>query len=157
IVYADFHLPIQFTSGSPDWTINADAQIVHIDHEAFTPPSFDRKTCLRVLEGIQAAMRGPHGLGRSDLSTQAFSSQTVLVHSPAPIAIAFERFWMERDEPRARLERLFKALEATVKYLTLVAVSDLLHCLTVSASRAPVQLPDDRVFDFLRGPPKQKM
>jgi serine/threonine protein kinase len=81
---------------------------------------------------------------------EAFSSQTVVLHYPAPIAIAFRRF-CARKEPRDRLAQLFDTFEATLKYLVYLALSDLCTCLANSA-KADAALPRHQGFDLLRRP-----
>ncbi len=73
----------------------------------------------------------------------AFSSHTVVTRFPAPIALAYRRF-CRQDEPVARLRMLFAALEATLRYLVTLAVSDLLK------EPRPEGLPTHQAFDFLR-------
>ena len=80
----------------------------------------------------------------------AFSSDTVVLHFPAPIALAHRRFFQQR-EPRARLDRLFLALEATLRYLTTIGLADLFACLAGQNGPAAV-LPDHPALDFLRRP-----
>jgi hypothetical protein len=79
----------------------------------------------------------------------AFSSETVVVHYPAPIALAYRRFCRE-GEPRARLERLFFAAEAAARYLVTLGVCDLLHRLAGGGD--DLALPAHSAFDFLRRP-----
>jgi serine/threonine protein kinase len=81
---------------------------------------------------------------------QAFSSQTIVTLYPAPIAITYRRFCQE-TEPRARLEALFSVLEASVRYLVTLGISDLFHCLAESG-RDTAPLLDHPDFDFLRKP-----
>jgi serine/threonine-protein kinase len=81
---------------------------------------------------------------------QAFSAQTVLTYYPAPIAVAFRRF-CRQAEPRARLDRLFYAVEAALRYLTTLAVCDLFAC-RAGANGASLELPAHPAFDFLRRP-----
>ncbi len=86
--------------------------------------------------------------------TEAFSSQTVVLHYPAPIAIAFRRF-CQRKQPHDRLAQLFDTFEATVKYLVFLGLSDLLQCLARSGQ--PVVLPKGQPFAFLRGHHKKTL
>jgi serine/threonine protein kinase len=92
---------------------------------------------------------------RGLLDDEAFGPQTIVVHYPTPIALAYRRF-CQQDQPRARLERLFKAFEAALKYLVFLGVCDLLHCLAKSG-RADAALPGHQVFDFLRLPTKMSL
>ena len=59
---------------------------------------------------------------------QAFSSQSVLLRYPAPIAMAYRRFFQQQDS-RLRLDSLFSTLQAALRYLATLGVSDLFHCL----------------------------
>jgi serine/threonine protein kinase len=82
-------------------------------------------------------------------SEEAFSSQTVVLRYPAPIAVAYRRF-CARKEPRGRLAQLFDTFEITVKYLLYLAMSDLCSAHLRKSPRAP--LPKHQGFDFLRRP-----
>ena len=61
------------------------------------------------------------------------------------MAHPYQQFLGETDA-KTRLDALFLAVEATMRYLTLIAASDLLQCL----SRRAQPVPADGVFDFLR-------
>jgi hypothetical protein len=82
----------------------------------------------------------------------AFSSQSVVIHYPAPIAVAYRRF-CNHENPTDRLLKLFVAAEAVVRYLVSLGLSDLFHCLAFSA-KPDVELPDDTALSFLRRPKK---
>jgi serine/threonine protein kinase len=81
---------------------------------------------------------------------QAFSSQTVVTLYPVPIAIAYRRFCQE-SHPRSRLESLFSVLEATVRYLVTLGISDLFRAL-VESGRDPAEALRPADFEFLRRP-----
>jgi serine/threonine protein kinase len=83
-----------------------------------------------------------HGQG------EAFSSQSIVLHYPAPIAIAFRRF-CSRKEPRDRLAQLFDTFEATLRYLVYLGLSDLSTCLAQSAAEH-VAFREHQGFQFLR-------
>ena len=70
--------------------------------------------------------RAPWGLDPGSVE-DAFSSHTVLTRFPAPIAIAYGRF-CRQENPRVRMDMLFLAAEATVRYLVILGLSDLFHC-----------------------------
>src|SRR5262249_27837835 len=73
----------------------------------------------------------------------------VPTHYPAPIALAYQRFLGQGGgEPRAQVERLFKAMQATLRYLTFLGLADLFR----SLARAGAPLPEDEAFNFLRRP-----
>jgi serine/threonine protein kinase len=96
------------------------------------------------------AARGVAG-DADDLDTaaeeHAFSSQTVVVHYPAPIAVAYQRLSQQRDD-RKRVEALMYVVEATLR--------DLLDGLA-RAGGAGAALPAHRAFDFLRVPTKMSL
>jgi serine/threonine protein kinase len=77
-----------------------------------------------------------------------FSSQMVVTLYPAPIAFAYRRFYQE-TEPRLRLDALFCVMEASVRYLLALGLSDLFRSLARS-DRTGAALPDNPSFDFLR-------
>jgi hypothetical protein len=79
--------------------------------------------------------------------TRSFSPHYIITNYPAPIALPYRRF-CGKDEPRSRLDELFAAFEALLRYLATLAISDLLHCL----ARKGATLPDHAAFDFLRRP-----
>src|SRR5262249_11216384 len=76
-----------------------------------------------------------------------FSSQAVVTLYPAPVAFAYRRFYQETDL-RSRLDALFCVLEAAVRYLVALGVSDLFRLLAAGAGGAA--LPAPPAFDFLR-------
>jgi serine/threonine protein kinase len=77
-----------------------------------------------------------------------FSSQMVVTLYPAPIAFAYRRFYQETD-PRSRLDALFCVMEASVRYLLALGLSDLFRSLA-RPHRTGSALPDNPTFDFLR-------
>lgn len=81
---------------------------------------------------------------------EAFSSQTVVLRYPAPMAIAYRRF-CARKEPPDRLVQLFSTFEITVKYLVYLAHSDLARA-RVKAGPPYDPLPGYSGFDFTRRP-----
>jgi serine/threonine protein kinase len=89
--------------------------------------------------------------GRPRMRTQddeAFSSQTVVLRYPAPIAIAYRRFCSRKD-PRDRLAQLFDTFEITLKYLAYLGLSDLTR--SMSKTGPPFEaLPRHQGFDLLR-------
>jgi serine/threonine protein kinase len=123
---------------------------------------------LHALEQVRAALRGPAPVEtRPDASAataearpaprlqpllrlddRAFSAEMVVTHYPAPVALAYRRFYREA-EPRARLDRLFFAVEATLRYLVTLGLSDLLQCLATDGAD-DLALPRHKAFDFLR-------
>lgn len=80
----------------------------------------------------------------------AFSSQTVIARYPAPIAIPYSRFFRQA-EAATRMKMLFSALEATLRYLVTLGISDLFHILAMGQDNL-VTLPEHDAFDFLRTP-----
>jgi serine/threonine protein kinase len=84
------------------------------------------------------------------VAQEAFSRHTVVLHYPAPIAIAFRRF-CRRTEARDRLAQLFDTFEITLKYLTYLGLCDLLGCMARSR-RDKVALPKHQAFEFTRRP-----
>jgi hypothetical protein len=78
----------------------------------------------------------------------AFSAQTVVTLYPAPIAFAYRRFYQETD-PRSRLDALFCVLEAAVRYLVALGVSDLFRSLAEAGANRTA-IPEHPAFDFLR-------
>jgi serine/threonine-protein kinase len=81
---------------------------------------------------------------------QAFSSEVVVTHYPAPVALAYRRFCRQAD-PRTRLDRLFFTAEAALRYLVTLGVCDLFQCLAGPGAEA-LELPAHQAFDFLRRP-----
>jgi WD40 repeat protein len=79
-----------------------------------------------------------------------FSSHTVLIHYPAPVALPYRRF-CDYENPTDRLLRLFAAVEAVARYLLTLGISDLFHCLAESGD-ADARLPDHPAFEFLKRP-----
>ena len=102
----------------------------------------------------EPAAPGPGPRRRSRATEdEAYSSDTVTVHFPAPMALPYQRFCQER-EPSRRWELLVRALEAAVKYLVILGASDLLDGLARDgAGGATVRgLPDHEAFDLWRRP-----
>ncbi|MFO0954576.1 MAG: protein kinase [Isosphaeraceae bacterium] len=81
---------------------------------------------------------------------EAFSSATVVIHYPTPVALAFQRFCAERD-PYPRWAKLVKAMEATVKFLLFAGLSDLFDGLARAGEPVDPLLGAD-VFRFLYEP-----
>lgn len=81
---------------------------------------------------------------------EAFSSQTVVLRYPAPIAIAYRRF-CSRREPADRLAQVFATFDLTIKYLVYLALADLAR---VRVRRGPPYepLPTHAGFNFTRHP-----
>jgi serine/threonine protein kinase len=77
-----------------------------------------------------------------------FSSQLVVTLYPAPLAFPYRRFYQE-TEPRSRLDALFSVVEAAVRYLLTLGISDLFACLA-EPGRDSTGLPAHPVFDILR-------
>jgi serine/threonine protein kinase len=86
---------------------------------------------------------------------QAFSSQTVVLHYPAPIAIAYRRF-CSRKEPRDRLAHLYETFEATIEYLICLGLSDLCASLARSG-KADAALPSHQGLDLIRQPTRMTL
>jgi putative ABC transport system ATP-binding protein len=78
----------------------------------------------------------------------AFSSLTVICRYPVPIALPYRRFYRQPD-PTTRLQMLFAALEATLRYLVFLGLADLLIC--SSDDTTPPALRGE-AFEFLRSP-----
>jgi serine/threonine protein kinase len=78
-----------------------------------------------------------------------FSSQLVVTLYPAPLAFPYRRFYQE-TEPRSRLDALFCVVEATVRYLLTLGISDLFHCLAEPGRGGAAELPANPALDFLR-------
>jgi serine/threonine protein kinase len=110
------------------------------------PAAADQPTAPRPAR-TQPAAPAPAAVSAPD---QAFSSQTVVTLYPVPIAITYRRFCQE-THPRSRLEALFFVLEASVRYLLTLGVSDLFQSLTVSG-RDPAEALAHADFEFLRRP-----
>ncbi len=86
---------------------------------------------------------------------EAFSSQTVVLRYPAPVAIAYRRF-CARSQPRDRLAQLFDTFEITLKYLVYLGLSDLLHC-RLRAGPPLKPLPKHQGFDLTRRPTRMTL
>jgi hypothetical protein len=83
----------------------------------------------------------------------AFSSHTIITCYPAPIAVAYRRF-CDHESPTDRILKLFAVVEAVMRYLVVLGISDLFHCLAETGTEAG--LPKSEAFDFLRnGQPMQ--
>lgn len=111
------------------------------------PADVDQDPDARGRFGEGAAQSPPTPRKRSTVE-MAFSAQTVVTTYPAPIAIAYRRF-CGLKEPRLRLEAIFLALEATLRYLVIIGISDLLGCLARKTG-TDAQLPDHTAFDLVR-------
>jgi serine/threonine protein kinase len=79
---------------------------------------------------------------------EVFSSDSVVVHYPAPIALAYRRCCQQRNS-HARWQYLVKSLEALIKYLVFIGLSDLLECCSLTGRTDAL---GDPAFDFLRRP-----
>jgi hypothetical protein len=77
-----------------------------------------------------------------------FSSQSVVTLFPAPIAFAYRRFYQD-DSPRSRLDAMFCVLEACLRYLLTLGLSDLFRALA-APGREKADVPAHEAFDFLR-------
>jgi Fe-S-cluster-containing hydrogenase component 2/CRP-like cAMP-binding protein len=86
---------------------------------------------------------------------RAFSSQTIPIYYPAPIALAYQRYRSQQDLG-TKLLGLFAAVEATLRYLVTLAVSDLWHCLLEGGEKQP-KLPSHSDLDFLRRPRRMQL
>jgi hypothetical protein len=144
VVYAEF--PGHLAGGNARYKVEEDVRIVRIAADALQPPAFDPKTFRAVIDGLKAAAARQFSGAPDGPADEAFSSHTVLVHYPAPVALAYQRICHQRD-PAQRLDRLFKALEAMLKYLTFLGLSDLFHRLACS-DRPPTLLHPE--LEFLR-------
>jgi len=151
VLYA--HFPGKLAVGDASYTAKDESRILHIGTEALQDlgPDLSR----RVLEGVRQAVTKPLAPPVRPVEEEAFASQTVLVHYPAPIALAFRRFCQQGD-PAGRTDRLFKALEATLKYLVFLGAADLLHCLALGPA-ARGELPAHAAFEFLRKPTRMTL
>lgn len=99
------------------------------------------------LTGLPGKPAPADGRGRS--VERAFSSLEVILRYPAPVAFPYRRFYRQPD-PTTRLQLLFASLEATLRYLVLIGVADLLACPSEND-----QLPEglrSEAFEFLRTP-----
>jgi hypothetical protein len=113
--------------------------------------------------GLGAALRGgraaePPPTARPRPTTadeEAFSSQTVVMRYPAPIAVAYRRFCQEQAATE-RLLKLFSCVEAVMRYLVTLGVCDLFQCLAASG-RPDADLPDHKAFRFLKRPQNMQM
>jgi energy-coupling factor transporter ATP-binding protein EcfA2 len=79
---------------------------------------------------------------------EAFSSLTVIYRYPVPIALPYRRFHRQPD-PTTRLQMLFAALEATLRYLVFLGLADLLACASSESALPALQ---SEAFEFLRTP-----
>jgi hypothetical protein len=86
---------------------------------------------------------------------EAFSSQTVLMRYPAPVAIAYRRFCQEQAATD-RLLKLFSCVEAVTRYLVTLGVCDLFQFLAASG-RPDAALPDHKAFRFLKRPQNMQL
>jgi putative ABC transport system ATP-binding protein len=83
----------------------------------------------------------------------AFSSLTVTLRYPAPIAIAYRRF-LRQKEPAARLSLLLAALEALLRYLVTLGLADLFACHGPTEEIPALQ---GEGFTFLREPVRMQL
>jgi serine/threonine protein kinase len=84
------------------------------------------------------------------IDEQAFSSRTIETLYPQPIAVAFRRFYQKPDGA-AKLLELYDTLETLLRYLVVLALSDLFQSLA-ETGREHASLPDDKLFDMFRQP-----
>jgi transcriptional regulator with AAA-type ATPase domain len=103
---------------------------------------------------VPALPRRPVSSRASELDELAFSSHTVITSYPAPIAAAYRRF-CDYENPTDRVLKLFAAAEAVARYLVILGVSDLFHCL--AASDPPGALPPGKEFAFLQSGARMQM
>ena len=120
-----------------------------------TKPFDTTRLCNRVRAALESA--GPGGAspagpparpGPEAAEDEAFSALTVVTRYPVPVAVAYRRFCQEQD-PVSRMTALTRAVEATLRYLSVVALSDLFHCLAASPG-GDRGLPEHPAFDCLR-------
>jgi serine/threonine protein kinase len=117
------------------------------DRPASVPrPAAEPKTAPRPPRTQPAAPVPPSSIAPD----QVFSSQTVVTLYPAPIAITYRRFCQE-THPRSRLEALFCVLEASVRYLLTLGISDLFGSL-VETGGDPAEALAHADFEFLKRP-----
>jgi CHASE2 domain-containing sensor protein len=85
-----------------------------------------------------------------ELEEQAFSSQAVVIGYPAPVAMPYRRF-LRQQGSRLRLDMMFAAAEAALRYLVTLGLADLFQCLSrhPGAEAALLRHP---AFEFLRSP-----
>src|SRR5262249_6405384 len=116
-------------------------------------PSFFRVGNLTFWSRGRGRRERPSGKGRPAMpDSGAFSSRRVLIHYPARIALAYRRV-CQQGKPGDRTDRLFGVLEATLKYLVFLGVSDLLRCRAGSGAPA-AELLGNPAFDFMSRPTK---
>ena len=89
------------------------------------------------------------------ISRRPFPPKPYNTITRSPIAIAYQRF-RECKEPNDRLIKLFRAYEATLRYVVYLGVCDLLHILALSKCEG-VSLPAHDGFNFLREPVKMTL
>ena len=58
-----------------------------------------------------------------------------LAADPPADVVSFSGLILRQQEPRLRLDMLFATLEATLRYLVTLGVSDLFHCLAASGRK----------------------
>lgn len=157
LVYAD--LPGEELDAGRQYGVEEDAKLLRVSWEAF---AYEPAVMHRVADAVRAMLAPPAPTAEtaeagtvSFSGLEAFSAQSVLIHYPAPIAFAYRRFCQAR-EPAARLDRLFKALEATIKYLAFVGLADLLWLGARQGGTGPV-VPEAPAFDCLRRPTKMTL
>ena len=118
----------------------------------FEEPPATAKATLTSEQSTPPRHVGTRGMtiSSTNAADQAFSSQTVVTNYPVPIAITYRRFCQE-THPCLRLEALFFVLEASVRYLLTLGMSDLFHCLVATGQDAADVL-GHQEFEFLRRP-----
>jgi hypothetical protein len=132
--------------GWPDWKLAGQAF-----PDFFRAPESPRSGSRQGASGLpstvgQTTEKTP-SVGKST-ADEAFSSHTIVVRYPTPIAIAYRRFVRQADAP-TRLRMLFSTFEATVRYLVTIGVAELFHELASQSGRKP-ELPEHEAFNFLR-------
>jgi hypothetical protein len=75
----------------------------------------------------------------------AFSAQSVVMNYPAPVSLTYQRFRGVSGSV-SRLQALFHALDALLRYTVTLGVADLIHCLTAAGKSA---LPGSGALCFL--------
>jgi hypothetical protein len=100
------------------------------------------------VQGLVSALPRQFSPSRpAPLDGLAFTSHTVITCYPAPIATAYRRF-CDHENPTDRVLKLFAAAETVARYLVILGVSDLFHCLAAGAT--PGALPDRKELAFLQ-------
>ncbi|HEY1187835.1 MAG TPA: protein kinase, partial [Gemmata sp.] len=132
-----------------EFTAVSEARVLCVRPDALRALTFAQRQGLT--DAVRAALArrvlGPAGTG----GDEAFSSHTVLLRYPAPIALAYRRFYLAHP-PLDRVTRLFQALEVTLKYLTFLGLSDLFRHRAEAPGRGVRVYEEEPAFEFLRRP-----